>query len=134
MEHISWVTKYPEVEKVCNLFGLYPLQNPLKYSYTSIPGYIQEGPQCGLVALAMISQYPTKDIIDDLVKEAKILNYTYNGEMFSVKDMCHLAQTALCQRRIEIYNGDINNSFVKEFLLNNGLMLVPYPCTIFSLY
>lgn len=127
MDVESWVLNYPEIEKVCKLFSYDQLLKPRRYSYTPTTCYVQEGPQCGLVALAIIANSPTKDAVQRLYEHAKMLNYTYNGEMFSIHEMCELSKRELVNHDVKMYDGDINNSFIKEFLLKGGLMLVPYP-------
>ena len=59
---------------------------------------LQEGPQCGLVALAMAG-----DNIDlqEVVRTAKDQGYTKQGEMFSVEDMASLARSVL-DREVEV--------------------------------
>lgn len=128
MEAEQWFARYSEIEKLYTLFGYTQLCNPLRYSYTPIPSYVQEGPQCGLVALAMVMQNATKESVEDLLETAKAANYTYNGEMFSAQEMCQLARTKLPDNRVELYCGNLNQKFIREFLLNSGLILVPYPC------
>ncbi|XP_075555311.1 actin maturation protease [Dermacentor variabilis] len=58
---------------------------------------LQEGPQCGLVALSMASQllqdHPVS--VDTLFGKAKSLQFTKKGEMFSVGNMKALAETCL---------------------------------------
>lgn len=134
METEQWFTRHTEIEKLYTLFGYSQLCNPLRYSYTPIPSYVQEGPQCGLVALAMIMQNATKESVQDLLETAKAANFTYNGEMFSVQEMCLLAKTKLTDNKVEVYCGNLNRKFVKEFLLNGGLILVPYPCVSLKQY
>lgn len=134
MEDEQWFSKYPEIEKLYKLFGYEQLLKPLRYKYTPIPSYIQEGPQCGLVALAMIMQTATTDAVGSLYECARKANFTYCGEMFSVEEMCQLARMKLSNYVIEVYKGNLNCSFIKQFLLNGGFMLVPYPlCLIFFL-
>lgn len=127
MDSYEWASEYPEVQKVCRLFQLTSLKYPLKFNYTQTASIIQNGPQCGLVALAMIKNETDKDTVKELMKLAIQKNYTYNGEIFSAQDMCDLAKEALPNRTVELYNGNLNDNKIKEFILNNGVMLVPYP-------
>lgn len=131
MEYEQWFSKYPELDKLYKLFGYEELLNPLRYHYTPIPSCVQEGPQCGLVALAMLMQNSSKNAINELFECAKNANFTYNGEMFSVENMCELAKTKLKDIKIEVYRGNLSCKYIKEFLLNGGFMLVPYPYSSF---
>lgn len=126
-QYTFWFADYPELMKMYTLYGYNNLLLPLRYKYTSIPYYKQDGPQCGLVALAMIMRKPTKENVDDLFETAKKANFTNNGEMFSVKNMCELARMKLEGYRVELFKGDLCCDFIKEFLLSGGQMLVPYP-------
>lgn len=127
MDSEQWFSRYPELERMYKLFGYEQLINPLKYQYTSIPSCVQEGPQCGLVALAMIMQNISRDSINGLFEYAKRANYTYNGEMFSVEEMAQLAKVMLNDNELEVFRGDLNCKFIKDFLLDGGFILVPYP-------
>lgn len=125
----QWFAQYPELQDLCRFGCSYKeeLTDARKYSYTPIPSYIQEGPQCGLVALAMIMQNATKDCVEDLFNSAKARNFTYNGEMLSVDYMIELATAKLKNYTIRVHEGHLHNSFICDFLLDSGLMLVPYP-------
>lgn len=127
MNDYEWADKYPNVQKICRLFDYSVLSNPLRYNYKCIKSIIQDGPQCGLVALAMMLEGSTKDTVNEIFKTAKKLNYTYNGEMFSAADMCALTKTFLPNRNIKLHSGNLFDNHIKEFLLNGGCMLVPYP-------
>lgn len=128
MESEPWFIKYSEIEKLYTLFGYTQLLDPLRYFYTPTPNYLQEGPQCGLVALAIVTQNATKESVQNLFETAKSANFTYNGEMFSVQEMCELAKSKLNRSAAEVFKGNLNCMFIKEFLLNGGRLLVPYPC------
>lgn len=104
------------------------LSNPIKYYYKSLDGYLQDGPQCGLVALMMCTHSPNKDTVELLCKYAKTKGYTFNGEIFSVDDMADLAKYYLPNNTtVEIFDGDLFSTRIENFLLNGGLALVPYP-------
>lgn len=126
MQSEPWFSKHPDIAQIYELFGYNQLVNPIRYNHTSVPFCLQEGPQCGLVALAMIMGNVTKEAVNDLFQCAKEANFTYNGEMLSVQDMAQLAKMKLKSSKIEVYNGDLNCDIIKEFLLSGGLMLVPY--------
>lgn len=123
----SWALPYPEIYKICTLFQLTEISNPTKYTYKSLKCIIQDGPQCGLVALAMCLENVSEETVTLIVESAKIKHYTYNGEMFSVHEMANLAKIFLKNCYINIFNDDLNCEYIKKFLLNGGLLLVPYP-------
>nr|CAH7765056.1 unnamed protein product [Callosobruchus chinensis] len=124
----SWAELYPEIYKICHLFKLHEVSNPVKFSYKSLKELTQNGPQCGLVALAMCLGRSDRETVNELYKTAKGLGYTYNGEMFSVQDMFHLASIFLSKdASASVHEGDLNSEQIKQFLLQGGLMLVPYP-------
>lgn len=123
----SWAEQYPELYKVITLFQLSEVANPIKYSYKSIEAISQEGPQCGLVALAMCTGVNGKDNLKTIFESAKHQHFTHNGEIFSVHYMHSLANEFLKPCKIQIFEGDLNCNKIEEFLLNGGLILVPYP-------
>ncbi|CAH1978554.1 unnamed protein product [Acanthoscelides obtectus] len=123
----SWAEPYPEIHKICNLFQLSEVSNPVKFSYKSLKVLQQIGPQCGLVALAMCLGRSDRETVDELYKTAKDKGYTYNGEMFSVQDMFQLASYFSPKNTyVKIYEGDMNCKEVQDFLLKGGMVLVPY--------
>lgn len=127
----SWAATYPEIHKICTLFNLKELSNPLKYSYTPLESFIQEGPQCGLVALAMYLGNPTKTTVENLLDRAQKDHYTNNGEMFSAEYMSRLACSFLnCSPKtggfVELFSGALDCDYIKTCLLNKCCILVPY--------
>lgn len=128
MDSFLWTSNFPEIQKMCRLFDL--TENPVKYSYTRVVSVLQKGPQCGLVALAMITNEPNENTVNKLMEIAVKQGYTYNGEIFSASDMCELARTVLCDQNVQLYEGNLNDNKVKEFLLNGGFLLVPYPFSV----
>ncbi|RZC33789.1 hypothetical protein BDFB_001206 [Asbolus verrucosus] len=124
--NFSWAENYPEVHKVCTLFNLNELSSPLKYSYKSLQGFLQDGPQCGLVALAMYTGNPTRESIQALFESATKKGYTYNGEMFSAQNMADLAKSQLKSTAVDLYSGLLNTDEIKEMLLHGCNLLVPY--------
>ncbi|KAJ8960230.1 hypothetical protein NQ318_003955 [Aromia moschata] len=123
----DWAKQFPEVYKICTLFQLIEVSNPVKYSYKSLSGFLQDGPQCGLVALAICIGPPGAELIKNLYESAKLQNFTYNGEMFSADFLANLAKQHLpCNTNVEVYNGDLDDERIKEFLLDGGIILVPY--------
>lgn len=129
----SWAENYPEIHKICTLFQMTELCNPIKYNYKSLNGYIQDGPQCGLVALTMCRGSPNKDTVNLLYDYAKTKGYTFNGEIFSVDDMADLAKYYLpCNTVVNIFEGNLFSIRIKDFLLDEGMILVPYPYIYFN--
>ncbi|CAG9865296.1 unnamed protein product [Phyllotreta striolata] len=123
----SWAESYPEVHKVCTLFQMSELSNPVKFKYRQLDQFLQDGPKCGLIALAMLAGAPTSESVQDIFESAKRLNFTYNGEMFSVLEMAELAAQHLpSDTKVQVYRGHLNNDYIKSFLLEGGVMLVPY--------
>ncbi|CAI9575391.1 unnamed protein product [Staurois parvus] len=96
-----------------------------------IPSLIQEGPQCGLVALWMAGGLldNTKEItLDRIVETAISKGYTTLGEMFSAANMASLAELVFCCQS-ELLSGGMDGDN-RERILNHltaGLpVLVPY--------
>ncbi|XP_005000029.1 actin maturation protease isoform X1 [Cavia porcellus] len=96
-----------------------------------LPSLIQEGPQCGLVALWMASTLlspPSGVPLERLVQVAVDRGYTAQGEMFSVADMGRLAQETLgCQAKL-LRNGlgGPNRDLVLQHLIAGHPLLIPY--------
>ncbi|KAM4825103.1 actin maturation protease isoform 1-T2 [Thomomys bottae] len=96
-----------------------------------LPSLIQEGPQCGLVALWMAGTLlspPSGIPLERLVQVALERGYTAQGEMFSVANMGRLAQETLgCQAEL-IYGGlgGPNRVRVLQHLITGQPMLIPY--------
>lgn len=93
---------------------------------------LQEGPQCGLVALCMAArliQPGTTIEPDQIYQTAKERGYTQLGEMFSVKNLCELSQSltgAPCQ---VIESEAMRDGLqVCHWLLQGNVFLVPYDC------
>ncbi|XP_049756257.1 UPF0692 protein C19orf54 homolog isoform X1 [Elephas maximus indicus] len=96
-----------------------------------LPSLIQEGPQCGLVALWMAGTLlapPNGVPLERLMQVALERGYTAQGEMFSVADMSRLAQEVLgCQA--EVLSGGLgspNRDRVLQHLIAGHLLLIPY--------
>lgn len=123
----EWARCYPELYKICERFNLFELENAQQIRFTELEGVLQEGPQCGLAALAICMRMPNKNTINELFDEAKEAGYTYNGELFSAKDFTELVEKRLTNK-VTLFNGCLDTSEVKEFLLSGGLILVPYDC------
>ncbi|XP_066206129.1 actin maturation protease isoform X1 [Saccopteryx leptura] len=96
-----------------------------------LPSLIQEGPQCGLVALWMAGTLlvpPSGIPLERLIKMATERGYTAQGEMFSVADMGRLAEEVLgC--RAELLQGGLggpNRDRVLQHLVAGHPLLIPY--------
>merc|ERR1719347_1805193 len=89
---------------------------------------LQEGPQCGLVALAMAGG---EEVSVDKVQELAIeKGYSKQGEMFSVDNMADLAHTVLGKETMiaSTYGGNDSTDLVDD-LLSGWILLVPYDCS-----
>lgn len=122
-----WAEKFPDLYKILTLFQLKEVSHPSRYCYKPTESILQEGPQCGLVALAMCIKENQKDALKCIVDTAKNQNFTYNGEIFGVYYMANLAKKFLKGHEIEVFEGDLNCNRIEEFLLDGGFILVPYP-------
>ncbi|XP_052024397.1 UPF0692 protein C19orf54 homolog isoform X3 [Apodemus sylvaticus] len=96
-----------------------------------LPSLIQDGPQCGLVALWMagaLLSTPNRVSLERLVQVAKERGYTAQGEMFSVADMAKLAQETLgCQAELLCGGlGGPNRDGVLQHLITGHPLLIPY--------
>ncbi|XP_077630061.1 actin maturation protease isoform X1 [Crocuta crocuta] len=96
-----------------------------------LPSLIQEGPQCGLVALWMAGALlapPSGIPLERLVQMAMDRGYTAQGEMFSVADMGKLAQEALgCSAELLCGGlGGPNRDRVLRHLVAGYPLLIPY--------
>ncbi|XP_034250446.1 UPF0692 protein C19orf54 [Thrips palmi] len=101
---------------------------PLLTVYQYIPPILQNGPQCGLVALAMAAAaYQTLIPVQKLLHEAQMRGYSYRGEMFSVDDMASLALASIPNISIQVINGLLEKrDTVVHSLARGGILLVPY--------
>ncbi|KAK1330184.1 hypothetical protein QTO34_010370 [Cnephaeus nilssonii] len=109
-------------------------QGPWILFCADLPSLIQEGPQCGLVALWMAGTLlvpPSGIPLERLVQMAVERGYTAQGEMFSVANMGRLAEEALgCQ--VELLRGGLggpNRGRVLQHLVSGHPLLIPYPRT-----
>lgn len=96
---------------------------------TPLRPVLQDGPQCGLVALSMASQllqdHPVS--VDALFEMAKSLQFTKKGEMFSVENMKTLAEACLKGPCAEIVCDEYRRKErVIRHLLKGKPVLIPY--------
>lgn len=97
---------------------------------------LQQGPQCGLVALSIaanhLSAYQLTDVApDSLQKLAVEKGFSKQGEMFSVDNMACLARSvlgSLVEVRIENVEVLATDTFLWTAFRNKDLFLVPYDC------
>lgn len=96
-----------------------------------VPSLIQDGPQCGLVALWMaahVLQPPETLVMETLVQTAKHNGYTEQGEMFSASNMAKLAEE-VCGCRVQRLSGGMmgeNTAVVLKHLAGGQPVLIPY--------
>ncbi|KAM9853707.1 actin maturation protease isoform 2-T3 [Aulostomus maculatus] len=96
---------------------------------TYVPSLIQDGPQCGLVALWMAAypRQPTLDV-DTVVQTAMQRGFTAQGEMFSAKNMALLAEE-VCSCKAELLSGGLNGNnagTIITHLWGRQPVLIPY--------
>ncbi|XP_078236004.1 actin maturation protease isoform X2 [Pogona vitticeps] len=96
-----------------------------------VPSLIQEGPQCGLVALWMagaLLSLPRARSLERIVQVALERGYTAQGEMFSAADMATLAKEVFpCQT--ELLSGGLegqNHRRILQHLWSGFPVLIPY--------
>ncbi|XP_072464353.1 actin maturation protease isoform X1 [Notamacropus eugenii] len=98
---------------------------------SDVPSLIQEGPQCGLVALWMAGSLlalPQDIPLENIVAVALERGYTAQGEMFSAASMARLAKEVFgCQ--VELLSGGLgepNRCHILQHLIAGFPLLVPY--------
>ncbi|CAG6002455.1 unnamed protein product [Menidia menidia] len=100
-----------------------------------VPSLIQNGPQCGLVALWMAAQLqrpePSVDM-EAVVDTATSRGYTAQGEMFSASNMALLAEE-VCGCKAELLSGGLtgeNGTTMVGHLWGGQPVLIPYPAPL----
>lgn len=94
--------------------------------YHPISPVLQEGRCCGIVALAMASQFFHNVSVDDILDLAKHSNFTKEGEMFSAFNMANLAATLLdCDAFVidDLYD---NKETILSNICDGYPILIPY--------
>ncbi|XP_055906386.1 actin maturation protease [Eupeodes corollae] len=148
IDECSWADAWPELQKACFLCKVCTYAPPKACRYNNIPSILQKGPTCGLAALSMLlNGNPTAE---ELLKKAKQLNYTNNGEMFSAKNLFKLICDTLTDRDndgsktttvttatvaggsempqfdCQMYEGQLNCAKVRDCLLNGACIFIAY--------
>ncbi|CAL8350000.1 unnamed protein product [Arctogadus glacialis] len=96
-----------------------------------VPSLIQDGPQCGLVALWMAAhlRQPARPVaMETIVETALKRGYTAQGEMFSARDMALLAGE-VCGCRADLLTGGMggaNAAAIVAHLRAGKPVLIPY--------
>ncbi|XP_071962039.1 actin maturation protease-like [Antedon mediterranea] len=96
--------------------------------YTPVTAVLQNGPQCGIVALCMASQLLCPQVLtpDIVFDTAKLHKFTTYGEIFSVKTMCKLASILMDCEAIQLPDGLDDFETVFKHLDDGCPILVPY--------
>ena len=91
---------------------------------------LQEGPQCGLVALTMAGTSRGERLeVEEVQREAVTRGFTFRGEMFSVENMAELARSSLDREaRVEDIEMMKDTSWLLDTLTSGHMLLVPYDC------
>ena len=91
---------------------------------------LQEGPQCGIVALTMAGTSRGETLeVEEVQREAVRRGFTSRGEMFSVENMAELARTSLGrQARVEAISRMRDTTWLLDILTSGQMLLVPYDC------
>nr|XP_057935255.1 actin maturation protease [Doryrhamphus excisus] len=96
---------------------------------TYVPSLVQDGPQCGLVALWMAAHLLQHTVVDmdAVVQTARRRGFTAQGEMFSAFNMALLAEE-VCGCKAELLSGGLsgNASRIIGHLWARQPLLIPY--------
>ncbi|XP_074535288.1 actin maturation protease [Halichoeres trimaculatus] len=98
---------------------------------TYVPSLIQDGPQCGLVALWMAAQLRQPELSVDMetvIQTALRRGYTAQGEMFSADNMALLAEE-VCGCKVDLLSGGLsgnNAEIIIAHLWGRQPVLIPY--------
>ncbi|MPC08027.1 UPF0692 protein C19orf54 [Portunus trituberculatus] len=96
--------------------------------YTQLRPVIQQGPQCGLVALSMASQvFPQTVEVEELLETGRAMGFTRHGEMFSTTALAQLAEKTVIGLQAEVRRDVLSSpATLLQLLLQGDLVLVPY--------
>lgn len=112
-------------------FGGAGLERFVYYGTPLEDSQLQDGPQCGMVALSMATSSMPPFVSADLIqREAVERGFSRRGEMFSCNNLCTLANSFLggsACAQVEPINLLHDCHFLREELvLSRSLLLVPY--------
>jgi hypothetical protein len=119
----QWANQFPEVQRACFFAKICEDSRPKKCVVHQIEPILQNGPVCGLVCIAMISSKNA----ETLLHEAKLSQYSNNGEMFSAYYLFKLLEKQNINCNIYYHDGYIDSDLIKNKLKKNCMLLVPYP-------
>lgn len=132
-DECTWAHAYPELQKACYIRRVCTYSPPKICRYNNIPSMLQVGPTCGLLALSMLLDGDPAP--EELLKTAKQLHYTNNGEMFSAKNLFKLICDTVSnvtrpggmpQIECQLHEGQLNCAKVRSCLLDGACIFVPY--------
>lgn len=137
-EH-RWAAAHPDVHKACFLARVCAHRPPAACRLLDIPPILQEGPTCGLTAVAMLTLGRTAPA--QLLAAARQRGHTRNGEMFSAAALAELVRDRLADAtaRVWLHEGDLvaassaaaapaaGGDRIQQVLRQGGCLLVPYP-------
>ncbi|XP_046401991.1 UPF0692 protein C19orf54 homolog [Ischnura elegans] len=97
------------------------------FNYKYLTPVLQDGPNCGLAALSMVSSCQTNSMkVEDIFNHTKSKGFSNNGEMFSVHYMADIAKTLIgCDVEV-LESGIQNREAVINEIISGGLLLIPY--------
>lgn len=127
-----WAAAYPDVQKACCLAHICTAMEPKEYCIKlGIQSIIQEGPTCGMAALAMVAGMSASNVTD-ILHVAKEQTYTNHGEMFSARNMLQLGQhifqtIAKDYVNIRLHLGQFNCDEIRCALKNGACIMIAYP-------
>ncbi|CAF1325030.1 unnamed protein product [Rotaria sordida] len=92
--------------------------------YKPIESVLQDGPQCGIVALAMaMNIHSCNTTVENIFEKAKELLYTIQGELFDARVIPNLCQQFNLKATLHQWT---NITDLIECLKSNYICLVPY--------
>lgn len=132
----AWAGDQSEVRQACSIAQICTTTEPKFFRIkTSVRPIIQEGPTCGLAALAMLTGGCPS--VADILELARQRNYSNHGEMFSAKNMGELATTVFemldVSHRTERVSGKLECDFIKNKLRDGACVMVAYPFSMFKI-
>lgn len=130
-----WAAAYPDVQKACCLAHICTTVHPKEYCIKSgIQSIIQEGPTCGMAALAMVADMSASNVID-ILHVAKEQSYTNHGEMFSAHNMLQLGEMIFQTIgkdyvNFNLHRGAFDCDEIRCALRNGACIMIAYPFQI----